>query len=377
MSMAERVPMLGDWDVLGHDAGVSMLQRCVLHGNLSHAYLFAGPPSVGKSTLARELALSMVCTPASGDAIPCRTCAQCRLVLSGHHPDVVTMTRAADRRDILIDQIREMQQRVMLRPYQARRSVQIIEEADSLNEAAANALLKTLEEPPGHALLILTAVDEEALPATIRSRCQIITLRPVPNARIAGWLEGRWSIAAGQARTLAALSNGRPGWAREAVANPQLVAEHDARIESTGGLLDLDPRARSAAVPRFLKYASFNENRQAAADVLDLLLRWMRDLLVIVEGLPDLVTFTRQFERLESQTTRCTHYEIQQAIQLVRQAIDDIEHNLTPRLVLETLLLQLPSAGGGGRQSSGYSGPAPRPRANSLTVPRAVSGARR
>jgi DNA polymerase-3 subunit delta' len=205
-------------------------------------------------------------------------------------------------------------------------------------------LLKTLEEPPAHALLVLTTGDEDALPATIRSRCQVIALRPVPAARIARWLQEEQGLGAGQARTLAALCGGRPGWARAAAADPQLLAAHDALVERVGGLLDLDAAARVAAVPRFLDRSSFNENRQAAAELLDLLLRWTRDLLVIAEGLPDLVVYSRHFERLESQATRLSREGALRAVHLIRQAADDVEHNLTPRLVIETLLLRLPPA---------------------------------
>lgn len=337
----------GQWDVVGHDAAITMLRQGVDRGDLAHAYLLSGPPQVGKGTIARELALALVCEPGPGEVAPCRRCPQCRLALSGSHPDVSTVARLPDKRDITVDQIRQMEGRVGLRPYQARRSVQIIREANLLNEAAANALLKTLEEPPGHALLLLTATDEEALPATIRSRCQALALRPVPPARIAAWLEGRCGTAPSQARTLAALSAGRPGWAYQAASSPQLVGEHDALVQRVGGLLDLEVKARVQAVPGFLDRDSFNENRQMAATVLDLLLRWVRDLLVIAEGLPELVVYTRHFERLEEQAARLTRGGIRDAVGLLRQAADDVERNVTPRLVLEALLVRLPTASAG------------------------------
>jgi DNA polymerase-3 subunit delta' len=342
--MAERAIPAGEWDVVGHEACVATLRGALDRGEVSHAYLVTGPAGVGKSTLARALALALVCTPPSGARIPCRACIQCRLALAGAHPDVATLVRDADKQVITTAQLKSFEGRIALLPYQAPRSVYIVEDADRLHEAAANALLKTLEEPPAHAVLLLTASDEEAVPPTVRSRCQVLALRPVPAPRIARWLEEVHAQPGPQARTLAALSGGRPGWARVAAATPGLLAEHDARVERVAGLLDLAPTARVAAVPRLLDRSTFNENREVAAEVLDVLLQWTRDLLMIVEGLPNLVVATRHFERLEGQAARLSRESLRQAVGLIRQAALDVERNVTPRLVLETLLLRLPAA---------------------------------
>ncbi|GAC1433452.1 MAG: DNA polymerase III subunit delta' [Chloroflexota bacterium] len=340
---ARAAPASGQWDLLGHDAAVAILRRAVAGGDLSHAYLFSGAPGIGTSTLARALALSLICAADPGAGVPCRACAQCRLMLAGNHPDVMTLTRDPDKQVITTAQLKAFESRIALLPYQARRSVYIIEDAHLLHEAAANALLKTLEEPPAHAVLLLTTSDEDAVPLTVRSRCQIIALRPVPAPRIARWLEDVDGLPGPRARTLATLSGGRPGWARAAAADQTLVGAYDERLESMANLLDLDLAGRIAAVPRLLNRATFNENRALAADLLDLLLQWVRDLLVVAEGLPDLVVATRQFERLESQAAHLNRERLQQAITLIRQAMLDVEHNLTPRLVLENLLLHLPA----------------------------------
>ena len=338
-----RTPLeAGRWDLLGHDAVIAVLRGALARGDISHAYLFTGPRGIGKATLARALALSLICTPPPGIEAPCRTCIQCRLMLAGNHPDVGTLTREPDRQVIRTEQVKAFEARIGLLPYQAPRSIYIIEEADLLSEAAANALLKTLEEPPAHAVLLLTTSDEEAVPLTVRSRCQVMALRPVPAARITLWLEEDYGVPSGRARTLAALSAGCPGWARDAAADPALMAAYDERLDSAASLLDLDVKGRMAAVPRLLDRATFNENRQLAAEMLDLLLQWARDLLVIVEGLPDLVVATRHFERLETQATYVSRQSLQAAVGLIRQAMGDVEHNLTPRLVLENLLLHLP-----------------------------------
>src|SRR5262249_54940287 len=152
--MADPSAQAGRWNILGHETCVTVLRHGLARGDLAHAYLLTGPSGIGKSTLARELALALVCTPPARAAAPCRTCMQCRLALAGNHPDVTVLARDAERQVIRAEQIRDLEERIILLPYQAARSVYLIEDADLLHESAANALLKTLEEPPAHASLV-------------------------------------------------------------------------------------------------------------------------------------------------------------------------------------------------------------------------------
>ncbi|TET38214.1 MAG: AAA family ATPase, partial [Dehalococcoidia bacterium] len=164
------------WQVIGHEKAVALLERSMKGGKLSHAYLFVGPPHVGKMTLAMNLAQALNCR---GEERPCGECPQCRRIARGVHADVQVIGLEG-RMEIGIDQIREMQHAASLKPFEGRNRVFIIDGADHLSHEAANCLLKTLEEPPPNDQLILLAANERLLLPTVLSRCQKLELGPLP-----------------------------------------------------------------------------------------------------------------------------------------------------------------------------------------------------
>ena len=176
--------MSGFSGILGHEVPIGLLQRLMSEERLPHALLFHGPVGVGKSTVARALAATLFCeNPRNDDA--CGNCDACRLVEAGNHPDRSSVRRlpkkdkpAELRRNIIIEQIRDLSHLASLAPRTAPRRLFVIDPADRINVAAQNALLKTLEEPPGKALLILIAARPHVLLATIRSRCFAVGFSP-------------------------------------------------------------------------------------------------------------------------------------------------------------------------------------------------------
>ena len=153
-------------DVFGHEQTIARLRRAVAEGRMTGTYLFVGPDGVGKRTLADALTARLLCVlPSTDDA--CGTCEQCSRVVSGVHPDVRIVTRDAERRDIRIEQTRELCRWLALRPLIGARKVAVIDGADHLNEAGQNSLLKTLEEPPGGTVLLLLAASLTPLLPTV------------------------------------------------------------------------------------------------------------------------------------------------------------------------------------------------------------------
>lgn len=179
MELSERLP----W----HAAVWLQLQAREESGSLPHAFLLTGLPGVGKHHLAKSLALTLLCDQRPKSFVPCLQCRSCRLALQGAHPDLSEVSPEEEGKQIGISQIRALTERLSLHSQYGRR-IGLISPADSLTVAAANALLKTLEEPPANVLLLLTAARPTLLPATIRSRCQQILL-PTPDAEQARqWL---------------------------------------------------------------------------------------------------------------------------------------------------------------------------------------------
>jgi DNA polymerase-3 subunit delta' len=211
-------------DIVGQQMAVSLLQRALSQG-ASHAYLFSGPPGAGKAETALAFAAGLAC-PDRG----CGDCQTCRRVLEGLHPDVEVI--APEGNFIRKEEITDINLHAAYRPYEARAKVYVFLEADSFNAEAANAFLKTLEEPPGHVHFILVTDRPERMLPTIASRCQPVAFSAVPAPALAADLVRRYQIAEAEAALIARVSGGNLTYAKE------LVTSESARRER-GLLLDL------------------------------------------------------------------------------------------------------------------------------------------
>ena len=196
-------------ELRGHDRPVAFLRDAWRGGRLAHAYFFTGPSGIGKLGAARALALGVHCETVPFEA--CADCAACRTIAAGTHADVRTIAGpAADRRDISIDQVRDLQRELGYRSLSTRPKIGIVNDAELLTQQAQNALLKTLEEPTGDTVLILIGVNAASLAPTILSRCQRVTFAPLPDDDVAAILE-RHGRPHDEAVALAAYAEGSPG----------------------------------------------------------------------------------------------------------------------------------------------------------------------
>jgi len=334
----DRPVSLATWPIFGHHWAVDLLDRGLRAGRLPHALLLAGPAQVGKRTLAMALAAALICQ--AGDK-PCGQCRSCRLIAQGVHPDVrlVAADDSERGRDgvLKIDQIRDLQREAALAPMEAPRKIFILRELERANLPAANALLKTLEEPPAKVMLLLTSARPHALLPTIISRCQVLPLRALSQQELAAALASHWHTPAEQAGLLARLSEGRLGWAVQRLLDDRAWEERTRRLAEAR---DLPGQSR---IQRLAYADQLSRSPAALQPTLTLWASWWRDVLLVQQGCRDAVRNVDLVTELTQEAARFDPTQVQRYLARLQAAPTQINQNVNARLLLETLMLHVPA----------------------------------
>lgn len=329
--------MTNTWNILGHEWAVDMLQQHAARGEFRHAYLFCGPPGLGRRTLALRFAQALNCTTPLAPGIPCETCRDCKQIEGMRHPDVNIIQADSEGGTLKVDQVREVQRALSLKPYQVNYRVALFLRFQEANDNAANALLKTLEEAPSHAVLILTADTPEQLLPTIISRCEILRLRPLPVAAVEADLIAR-GLEPERARLLAHISGGRPGYARTLVDDVTLLEKREERLDDLQSLL---PAAR---VEKFSYADKLSKDKDAMRQAILIWLSYWRDVLLRVAGAgTPLVNIDRNME-IEFLASRLDLPTVRRVVGSLETALEKMERNVNSRLLAEVLLMDWPKA---------------------------------
>ncbi|MEW6266237.1 MAG: DNA polymerase III subunit delta' [Thermodesulfobacteriota bacterium] len=321
-------------EIKGHERPLRLIKAMLAAGRLPHALLLSGPAGVGKRTLALALAQAVNClNPRSGE--PCGVCLSCDKIIRGLHPDVEEIAPEGKARLIKIESVRDLRTRIAYKPYEGRCKVFIVREADRMKEEQANALLKTLEEPPPQSLLILTTPEESDLLPTMVSRCLRLSLAPLPRALVEDWLKMRRGLMGPRARLLASMSGGCLGRVKDV--SPDEFWNRRQEIVSRLGTLDarrLEPALKWAA--------ELAAGESGWPDLFSLLRFWYRDLMIL-SGIGGEERLMNQDLAGQLKTAaagrRCDDFRA--ALAAVDRAEDALNRFIRPELVFENLLLAL------------------------------------
>ena len=327
--------MNSNWDLTGHEWAVNMLKKHIVHGTTRHAYLFSGPPGLGRRTLALRFAQALNCPTPLQAGIPCGVCRDCKQIEVMRHADLTIVQSDLAGGILKVDQIREARKTLILKPYMSKYRVALFLRFHEANDNAANALLKTLEEAPSYAVLILTADTPEQLLPTIFSRCEVLRLRPLSVEMVQRELERR-AVENSRARLLAHISGGRMGYAIRLIENDSLLEWREERLDD---LLKLLPASR---VEKFAYADKLARDKDSMRQTITFWLSYWRDVMLrTAQAETPLVNVDRNVE-IEDLAGRMDLSSARTVVGGLENALEKLERNVNPRLLAEVLLMDLP-----------------------------------
>ena len=349
--------------VLGHERARTVLARILASGRLPHAFLFHGPEGVGKGLVARQFAVSLVCTEPREDASGCGSCPACRKAEHGNHPDVLVVTRLpkkdkrvdADGDDeedddtpaakvgelrpfIVVRQIRELTHHAAYAPREGRRRVFLVDPADRMHAESQNALLKTLEEPGGQTVIVLVASRPHVLLPTVRSRCFQIGFGAMPPDELAAGLMTR-GFEPAEARARAALAEGRPG--RAISLDLAALSSRRDRILTALEALAASPRA-AAELGDFAEQIA-GDGETELLEGLDLFTALVRDAARAASG-GGAILHANVAPRIDKLGSSLGALRATEIVALADRLRGDLRLNINKTILCETLLTAVAGA---------------------------------
>jgi len=327
--------MTDNWNLVGHEWAVDMLKKHVVNGTTRHAYLFAGPPGLGRRTLALRFAQALNCQTPIEAGIPCGECRDCKQIAAMQHADLTVIQAESEGGTLKVDQVREARRTLTLKPYQSNYRVAIFLRFQEANDNAANALLKTLEEAPSYAVLILTADTPEQLLPTIVSRCEVLRLRPLRIEDVQRELMSR-GVESDRAKLVAHISGGRFGYALRLAENEALLAWREERLN------DLQSLIAASRVEKFAYADKLSKDKETMRQAILVWLSYWRDVMLrSAQAATPLINVDRNVE-IEDLAGRLNLSSARIVVSGLEAVLEKMEGNVNPKLLAEVMLLDLP-----------------------------------
>ena len=325
--------MPGFSDVLGNDMIKEYFERTLANGQISHAYILTGEAGMGRKTLAKAFAMTLLCEENEKD--PCGKCHSCRQFLSDNHPDVIYVHH--EKESIGVDDIREqINNTVQIKPYSSAYKIYIVDEAEKMTVQAQNALLKTLEEPPSYVVIFLLTTRADAFLPTILSRCITLKLKPLYDGIIRDYLMDKLSVDKSEADICTAFARGNLGKAISLASSEEFAAMR--RV-----VLALLKNVRSMDIAEMLEMLKqWKENKLDIEECLDFMQLWYRDMLMF-KATQDTAgfIFKDEYRYIREAADKSSFHGIEEILEAIEKAKKRLDANVNFELTMELMLLTI------------------------------------
>lgn len=321
-------------DIIGQEQLKEHLQNAISTNKVSHAYIINGERSSGKEFIARIFAMALQCE--KGETEPCGECHSCKQAMSNNQPDIIYIGHEKPN-TIGVEDIRgQINNDIGIKPYSSPRKIYIMNEGEKMTVQAQNALLKTLEEPPEYAVILILTTNVEALLPTILSRCVVLNMKPVPDAKVKKYLMEELSVPDYKANICVAFARGNIGKAKLLASSEEFEKVKDEAITLVKYINDMEINEIVKAIKKITEY-KFDVN-----DYLDILSVWYRDVL-LYKATKDInsLIFKDELQQIRRVADRSTYEGIETIVNALQQAKRRLEANVNFDLTMELLLLTI------------------------------------
>lgn len=325
-------------DIIGQEQIKEHLQNAISTGKISHAYIINGERFAGKEFIARIFAMALQCEAA--DTKPCQECHSCKQALSWNQPDIIRVTHEKPG-SIGVDDIRgQINGDIAIKPYNSPYKIYIVNEAEKMTVQAQNALLKTLEEPPAYAVILLLTTNVNSLLQTILSRCVILNMKPVSDQLVKAYLMQEMQVPDYKAEVCVAFARGNIGKARQLAASEDFDKVKEEALSLLKYVHEMDITEMIAAIKKVSEY-KFDVN-----DYLEILTIWYRDVLLFkATSDANHLVFKEEIQSIRRVAGRTSYEGIETVIQALAKARNRLDANVNFELTMELLLLEMKENG--------------------------------
>lgn len=320
--------IIGEEDIKGH------LQKAIRLDKVSHAYIFHGEKGCGKKMTAKTFAMALLCE--TGGEEPCNVCRSCKQVLNGNHPDLKVVTHEKPN-SIGVDEIRaQINGDIAIKPYQSDRKIYIVPDAEKMTQQAQNAILKTLEEPPAYAVIMLLTTSTEVMLKTIMSRCVVLSFMPIPDATLRDYLMSEVKIPDYKAKVCTAFARGNLGKAVMLATSEEFDQLKTEVLNLLKNVCDMEISDLVAQVKRI------NEYKLTIDDYLDLCNIWYRDVLLFkATSDANQMVFKEEIQAIRKDCDARSYEGIEKNLEALMVARNRLRANVNQDLTLELLFMTL------------------------------------